>query len=110
MTENKRFSYEIENFKEELSQYNRSGLVKLLLKMKEENEQLKFWLKECQEHKLFSRRELEKENEQLKSENMAVTGANKILKENNTRLQEEIKDLNDVLARYEEKYGDDRND
>ena len=40
MTE-KRFSYEIENFKEELGQYNRSGLVKLLLMMKEENEQLK---------------------------------------------------------------------
>ena len=40
MTE-KRFSYEIEKFKEELGQYNRSGLVKLLLEMKEENEQLK---------------------------------------------------------------------
>ena len=34
----------------------------------EENEQLKFELKECREHKLFSRRELEKENEQLKKQ------------------------------------------
>ena len=40
MTE-KRFSYEIEKFKEELGQYNRGGLVRLLLEMKEENEQLK---------------------------------------------------------------------
>ena len=36
--------------------------------LSEENEQLKFELKECLEHKLFSRRELEKENEQLKKE------------------------------------------
>ena len=40
MTE-KRFNYEIEKFKKELGQYNRGGLVKLLLEMKEENEQLK---------------------------------------------------------------------
>ena len=33
-----------------------------------ENEQLKFQLKECREHKLYSRRKLEKENEQLKKE------------------------------------------
>ena len=37
-----------------------------LNELAEENEQLKFQLKECREHKLFSRRELEKENEQLK--------------------------------------------
>ena len=41
----------------------------------DENEQLKFELKECQEHKLFSRRELEKENEQLKSEIVRLRGA-----------------------------------
>ena len=35
----------------------------------EENEQLKFELKECREHKLFSRRQLEEENERLKQEN-----------------------------------------
>ena len=33
-----------------------------------ENEQLKFQLDECRNHKLFSRRELEEENEQLKQE------------------------------------------
>lgn len=41
-------------------------LVGLLNNALEENEQLKFELKECREHKLYSRRELEKENEQLK--------------------------------------------
>ena len=35
---------------------------------KEENQSLKFQLDECQNHKLFSRRELEKENEQLKKD------------------------------------------
>ena len=35
---------------------------------KEENQSLKFQLDECQNHKLFSRRELEKENEQLKQQ------------------------------------------
>ena len=45
----------------------------------EENEQLKFELKECREHKLFSRRELEKENEQLKKEIEELENKNEIL-------------------------------
>ena len=65
MTE-KRFSYEIENFKEELGQYNRSGLVKLLLMMKEENEQLKAQLKKGEDvcsickHQYLTKRDTDK--------------------------------------------------
>ena len=42
---------------------------------KRENELLKFQLDECRNNKLFSRRELEKENEQLKEdiENLKIT-------------------------------------
>ena len=43
-------------------------LLELLNDLHEENHSLKFQLDECRNHKLFSRRELEKENEQLKSE------------------------------------------
>ena len=39
--------------------------AKLLNELYEENQSLKFQLDECRNHKLFSRRELEKENEQL---------------------------------------------
>ena len=42
---------------------------KALNELHEENQSLKFQLDECQNHKLYSRRELEKENEQLKQEN-----------------------------------------
>lgn len=78
MTE-KRFSYEIEKFKEELGQYNRGGLVRLLLEMKEENEQLKQSNKGLQSelqifkedithsNKIINR--LNDENEQLKAIN-----------------------------------------
>ena len=41
-------------------------VVKLLNKLNDENEQLRFELEECQNNKLYSRRELEKENEQLR--------------------------------------------
>ena len=74
MTE-KRFSYEIEHFKEELGQYNRSGLVKLLLMMKEENKQLKQSHKElgtAYDELVKLGNILEKENEQLKSELKAL--------------------------------------
>ena len=43
-------------------------LLELLNDLHEENHSLKFQLDECRNHKLFSRRELEKENEQLKEE------------------------------------------
>lgn len=43
-------------------------VVDLLNEQHEENHSLKFQLDECRNHKLFSRRELEKENEQLKGE------------------------------------------
>ena len=42
------------------------GLVDLLNNLQKENEQLKFQLDECSNNKLYSRRELEKENGQLK--------------------------------------------
>lgn len=42
--------------------------VDVVVDLLNENEQLKFQLDECQNHKLYSRRELEKENEQLKQE------------------------------------------
>ena len=46
--------------------YGIDDCCNLLNELNDKNEQLKFQLKECREHKLFSRRELEKENEQLK--------------------------------------------
>lgn len=42
--------------------------VDVVVDLLNENEQLKFQLDECRNHKLFSRRELEEENEQLKQE------------------------------------------
>ena len=39
-------------------------VVDLLNELHEENQSLKFQLDECQNHKLYSRRELEKENEE----------------------------------------------
>ena len=41
---------------------------KALSKLQKENEQLKFQLDECRNHKLFSRRQLEEENTRLKKE------------------------------------------
>ena len=41
-------------------------VVDLLKQLNDENEQLQFKLKECNDNKLFSRRELEKENERIK--------------------------------------------
>ena len=43
-------------------------VVDLLNELHEENQSLKFQLDECQNHKLYSRRELEKENEELKKQ------------------------------------------
>lgn len=41
-------------------------IVNKMNALHEENQSLKFQLDECRNHKLFSRRELEKENEELK--------------------------------------------
>lgn len=41
-------------------------IVEILNELHEENHSLKFQLDECRNNKLFSRRQLEKENEQLK--------------------------------------------
>ena len=41
-------------------------LCLLLNELNDENTQLKFQLKECGEHKLFSRRQIEQENKELK--------------------------------------------
>ena len=43
-------------------------IVELLNELHEENQSLKFQLDECRNNKLFSRRQLEKEKEQLKQE------------------------------------------
>ena len=48
--------------------YDCESVVDILNELSEENQSLKFQLNECQNHKLFSRRELEKENEQLKQQ------------------------------------------
>lgn len=79
MTENKRFTYKhfdwlqwhIYDNGEYLAEASGNEeedikpLVDLLNSLNDENKQLKFELKECREHKLFSRRQLEEENEQL---------------------------------------------
>ena len=49
--------------------FNVFEMIDMLNELHEENRSLKFQLDECQNHKLFSRRELEKENEKLKFEN-----------------------------------------
>ena len=46
-------------------------LKELLNELNDENKQLKFQLKECREHKLFSRRQIEQENKELKHYNEA---------------------------------------
>ena len=48
--------------------YGNNEVVKLLNELHEENQSLKFQLDKCRNDKLFSRRQLEKENEQLKHE------------------------------------------
>lgn len=55
------------NVLNQLARVNREG-VKKVQKLAKENEQLKFQLDECRNHKLFSRRQLEEENERLKKE------------------------------------------
>ena len=52
---------------------------------KRENELLKFQLDECRNNKLFSRRELEKENEQLKNENTKMKKELSLLAEFNQK-------------------------
>ena len=51
---------------------NAKAIVDLLNNLHEENRSLKFQLDECRNHKLFSRRELEKENEQLQKRAMIL--------------------------------------
>lgn len=74
MTE-KRFKYVyFEDGTEMIEDYRKEYITdmeeatEMLNQLVDENELLKFELKECRENKLFSRRQLEKENEQLKEE------------------------------------------
>lgn len=70
----KRFTYDYEDdnyynkdfFKDNGKELYKDELLELLNTFHEENQSLKFQLKECKENKLFSRRELEREIEQLK--------------------------------------------
>ena len=77
----------------------------LLNELNDENKQLKFELKECMEHKLFSRRELEKENEQLKQSNERIVKdidlALGFIKHKGYSLQD-IKDYEDAKKEFEE--------
>ena len=71
MTENKRFelAYEMGDWWAVRDGYItlwKEEVVTLLNNLSDENEQLQFKLKECHDNKLFSRRELEKENERIK--------------------------------------------
>jgi len=78
MTENKRFTfihfdwlqwhiYDNESLLCEVTDdEDAENLCKLLNELHEENKKLKFQLKECREHKLYSRRKLEEENNELK--------------------------------------------
>ena len=47
--------------------------------------------------------ELAEENEQLKHDATVLICSNQEYRKENNQLKEEIKDLNDILARYEEK-------
>ena len=102
MTE-KRFSYEIEKFKEELGQYNRGGLVRLLLEMKEENEQLKYSLSahmiDLNNYKGKCSK-LEEENEQLKSRISVYDKSLKSLQEITDRKLKENEQLKQELVIY----------
>ena len=95
------------------------GLIKLLNEQDNEIKELhdkiavlKTELHVC-EKPLFSKRQLHEENQKLKNERnyferkkteylVSLNGCRLM----NTQLKSEIKDLNDVLARYEEKHGD----
>jgi len=66
------------------------NIVRMLNHYEKENEWLKFKLKECREHKLYSRRELEKENEELKQFRNKVSEL----------LTDEIKEENELLNYY----------
>lgn len=52
-------------------------IIDKLNNLSEENEKLKQELNECANHKLYSRRKLEKENEQLKEENIGLKNLRK---------------------------------
>lgn len=87
-------------------------VVDLLNDLSEENEQLKFELKECREHKLFSRRQLEEENEQLKSDLQKLQDSlwttekirelekeNEQLKQRNDRQYNQLKQLWELIEK-----------
>lgn len=79
--------------------------VDLLNYFYEENKELKFELKECRNNKLFSRRQLEKENRQLKADNnRLVTVTANVMAEHQKRTLDlidnkikELKNINNVL-------------
>ena len=69
-----RVNYDVSIYDSETEEYisTKNGLEKIAKRMNElndENEQLRFQLEECSNNKLFSRRELERENEQLRQVN-----------------------------------------
>ena len=67
-------------------------IVELLNELHEENRSLKFQLDECQNHKLFSRRELEKENEQLRHDATILIQSNQDYRKENEQLKEQLRD------------------
>jgi hypothetical protein len=66
---NQRFTFENEDLKFGIKDNGKyisvADCVNLLNELNNENKQLKFQLKECREHKLFSRRQIEQENKEL---------------------------------------------
>ena len=64
----------------------------LLNELHEENQSLKFQLDECQNHKLYSRRELEKENEQLRHDATILIQSNQDYRKENEQLKKQLID------------------
>ena len=86
--------------------YDCESIVDILNELSEENQSLKFQLDECQNHKLFSRRELEKENEQLKRQDKINEDCYKELlqkydnlKKENEELKKEVENLKQAVIR-----------
>ena len=74
-------------------------VVELLNELHEKNQKLEVQLDTCLNTKLFSRRELEKENEQLKEENKELKVTEGEMEDYLARMEEENKELKQQLQR-----------
>lgn len=78
-------------------------VAELLNELHEENQSLKFQLDECQNHKLFSRRELEEENGQLKKDCTALIYHNQEYRKENEQLKQYKQSVSDILRSWSQK-------